>query len=165
MHSHMGSCNYQTFARILPYQMLGEVSMHDEQVCMAGQLSAKETPMDARTYKLIELVGVSNESYSEATKNAIARASETLRGLGWFEVTELRGLIQNGEISEYQVTLKVGFRGRRGRTPSVACLVLSPAIAQAAGWRRLLLQRVWRMMMFMAWRPVTGSLPLSRAVR
>jgi flavin-binding protein dodecin len=42
--------------------------------------------MDARTYKLIDLVGVSDESYSEATKNAIARASETLRGLGWFEV-------------------------------------------------------------------------------
>lgn len=66
--------------------------------------------MDSRTYKLIELVGVSPESYSEATKNAIARASATLRGLGWFEVTELRGLIQDGKISEYQVTLKVGFR-------------------------------------------------------
>ncbi|MGE3539788.1 MAG: dodecin [Candidatus Tectimicrobiota bacterium] len=66
--------------------------------------------MDGRTYKLIELVGVSNESYSEATKNAIGRASATLRGLGWFQVTELRGLIEGGEISEYQVTLKVGFR-------------------------------------------------------
>jgi hypothetical protein len=75
----------------------------------------KETTMDSRTYKLIELVGVSDESYSEATKNAIARASETLRGLGWFEVTELRGLIQNGHISEYQVTLKVGFRLEEGK--------------------------------------------------
>jgi dodecin len=75
----------------------------------------KETLMDSRTYKLIELVGVSDESYSEATKNAIARASETLRGLGWFEVTELRGLIQNGHISEYQVTLKVGFRLEEGK--------------------------------------------------
>ena len=65
---------------------------------------------DTRTYKLIELVGVSSESYAEATKNAVRRASQTLRGLGWFQVTELRGLIQDGEISEYQVTLKVGFR-------------------------------------------------------
>ncbi len=65
---------------------------------------------DGRTYKLIELVGVSNESYAEATQNAVQRAGETLRGLGWFQVTELRGLIQNGVISEYQVTLKVGFR-------------------------------------------------------
>jgi len=38
-----------------------------------------------------------------------------LRGLGWFEVTELRGLIQNGQISEYQVTLKVGFRLEEGK--------------------------------------------------
>lgn len=65
---------------------------------------------DARTYKLIELVGVSSDSYAEATQNAVRRASQTLRGLGWFQVTELRGLIQDGEISEYQVTLKVGFR-------------------------------------------------------
>ena len=65
---------------------------------------------DSRTYKLIDLVGTSDVSYAEATKNAINRASETLRGLGWFEVTELRGLIENGQISEYQVTVKVGFR-------------------------------------------------------
>ncbi len=65
---------------------------------------------DGRTYKLIELVGVSDESYAEATKNAVQRAGQTLKGLGWFQVTELRGLIQDGEISEYQVTLKVGFR-------------------------------------------------------
>ena len=71
--------------------------------------------MESRTYKLIDLVGVSDESYSEATKNAIARAGETLRGLGWFEVTELRGLIQNGKISEYQVTVKVGFRLEEGK--------------------------------------------------
>lgn len=63
-----------------------------------------------RNYKLIELVGVSQESYAEATQNAVKRAGATLRGLGWFQVSELRGLIQDGEISEYQVTLKVGFR-------------------------------------------------------
>jgi flavin-binding protein dodecin len=51
---------------------------------------------DPRTYKLVELVGTSPVSYAEATKNAIARAGETLRGLGWFEVTELRGLLENG---------------------------------------------------------------------
>ena len=65
---------------------------------------------DPRTYKLIELVGTSPVSYAEATKNAIERAGETLRGLGWFQVTELRGLLEEGAISEYQVTLKVGFR-------------------------------------------------------
>jgi dodecin len=65
---------------------------------------------DPRTYTLIELVGTSPGSYAEATKNAIKRAGETLRGLGWFQVTELRGLLEEGAISEYQVTLKVGFR-------------------------------------------------------
>ena len=66
--------------------------------------------MENRTYKLIEIVGVSTESFADATKNAIDRASETLKGLGWFQVTDLRGLIQDGEVSEYQVALKVGFR-------------------------------------------------------
>ena len=65
---------------------------------------------DAHTYKLIELVGTSPVSYADATKNAVDRASETLRGLGWFQVTELRGLLEDGKISEYQATLKVGFR-------------------------------------------------------
>ncbi len=66
--------------------------------------------MDTPTYKLIELVGVSPQSYADATKNAIARASETLKELDWFEVTQLRGLIRDGGIAEYQVTVKVGFR-------------------------------------------------------
>ena len=65
---------------------------------------------DPRTYKLIELVGTSPVSDAEATTNAVAQAGETLRGLGWFQVTELRGLLEEGTISEYQVTLKVGCR-------------------------------------------------------
>ena len=76
---------------------------------------------DPRTYKLIELVGTSPVSYAEATKNAVARAGETLRGLGWFQVTELRGLLEEGTISEYQVTLKVAsacWTTTRGKTRS-----------------------------------------------
>jgi flavin-binding protein dodecin len=64
---------------------------------------------DPKTYTLIELVGTSPTSYADATKNAVERASATLRGLGWLQVTELRGLVENGTISEYQVTLKLGF--------------------------------------------------------
>jgi hypothetical protein len=70
----------------------------------------KETYMEPRTYVVIEVVGVSAESYAEAAANAVARASETLRGLGWFEVTELRGLIRDGEIVEFQTPMKIGFR-------------------------------------------------------
>jgi flavin-binding protein dodecin len=66
--------------------------------------------MEHRTYKIIELVGVSDVSYDDAAKRAIERASKTLKALGWFKVTELRGLIRDGEVAEYQVTLQVGFR-------------------------------------------------------
>ena len=71
---------------------------------------AEQHEQHPRTYTLIELVGTSPTSYAEATKNAIERAGETLRGLGWFEVTQLRGLIDEGRIAEYQVTVKVGFQ-------------------------------------------------------
>jgi len=66
--------------------------------------------MPDRTYKLIELVGVSEESTDAAIRNAIERAGQTLRGLDWFEVTETRGTIQNGAVHQFQVTVKVGFR-------------------------------------------------------
>ena len=66
--------------------------------------------MPDKTYKLIELVGVSDVSMSEAIKNAITRASQTLRGLDWFEVAETRGMIQNGQVAQFQVKVKVGFR-------------------------------------------------------
>jgi flavin-binding protein dodecin len=63
-----------------------------------------------KTYKLIELVGVSDESTEHAIRNAITRASQTLSGLDWFEVVETRGTIQNGSVAQFQVKLKVGFR-------------------------------------------------------
>jgi flavin-binding protein dodecin len=63
-----------------------------------------------KTYKLIELVGVSEYSIDQAVRNAITRASETLRGLDWFEVQQVRGTIANGQVGVFQVTLKVGFR-------------------------------------------------------
>jgi dodecin len=66
--------------------------------------------MPESTFKIIELCGVSNNSYAEATKNAVAKASETLRNLDWFEVLNQRGVIKNGKVAEFQVVLKVGFR-------------------------------------------------------
>jgi flavin-binding protein dodecin len=63
----------------------------------------------ASTYKLVELVGVSDVGVDDAIKSAVARANETLKGLDWFEVTETRGVINNGRVT-FQVTLKIGFR-------------------------------------------------------
>ena len=72
----------------------------------------KDRKMDGRTYKTIELVGVSDISYDDAANQAIARASHTLEGLRWYKVSDLRGLIREGEVAEYQVTLQLGFRLR-----------------------------------------------------
>jgi flavin-binding protein dodecin len=66
--------------------------------------------MTEKTFKIIELCGVSENSYAEATKYAVAKASETLRNLDWFEVVNQRGVIKNGKVAEFQVVLKVGFR-------------------------------------------------------
>jgi flavin-binding protein dodecin len=63
-----------------------------------------------KTYKMIELVGVSEESSDAAVRNAITRAAQTLKGLDWFEVQQMRGTIKDGRVDQFQVTLKVGFR-------------------------------------------------------
>ena len=62
------------------------------------------------TYKVIELVGTSPRGPQQAIENAIARAGQTIRNLDWFEVKEIRGNIQEGQIGWYQVKLAVGFR-------------------------------------------------------
>jgi flavin-binding protein dodecin len=60
-------------------------------------------------YKTLELVGSSQTSSDEAVRLAISRASQTVRQLRWFEVMDTRGHIENGRISHWQVTVKVGF--------------------------------------------------------
>jgi flavin-binding protein dodecin len=60
-------------------------------------------------YKTIELVGSSPASSDEAVRNAIARASATMRNLRWFEITQTRGHIEDGNIGHWQVTVKIGF--------------------------------------------------------
>jgi dodecin len=65
--------------------------------------------MAEHVYKVIELTGTSTVGIEEAVKNAVSRASKTLRDLRWFEVVETRGEIQNGNVAHWQVTIKVGF--------------------------------------------------------
>ncbi|KOG88258.1 dodecin [Streptomyces varsoviensis] len=66
--------------------------------------------MSGHTYRVTEIVGTSREGVDDAIRSGIARASQTLRGLDWFQVTEVRGHIVDGDIEHYQVGLKVGFR-------------------------------------------------------
>ena len=65
--------------------------------------------MDDHVYRVIQLVGSSEKSIDDAIRRAVGRASKTLRDLRWFEVVETRGSIDGGGVSQYQVTLKVGF--------------------------------------------------------
>lgn len=66
--------------------------------------------MSGSVYRVTEVVGSSAEGVDKAIQTAVERAAQTLHGLDWFEVTEVRGRIADGRIAEYQVGLKVGFR-------------------------------------------------------
>ena len=62
------------------------------------------------TYKITEIVGTSTEGVDAAIRSGVARASESIRHLDWFEVTDIRGSLNRGEVGWFQVTMKVGFR-------------------------------------------------------
>ena len=66
--------------------------------------------MNDHVYKMIEVVGSSSKGTDDAIEQAIAKASESLHNLDWFEVLETRGHITDGKVAHYQVTVKVGFR-------------------------------------------------------
>ncbi|GAA3165775.1 MULTISPECIES: dodecin [Streptomyces] len=66
--------------------------------------------MSNHIYRVTEIVGTSPEGVDQAVRNGIERASQTLRHLDWFEVTQVRGQIEEGHIAHWQVGLKVGFR-------------------------------------------------------
>jgi flavin-binding protein dodecin len=62
------------------------------------------------TYKITEIVGTSKKSFADAVQEGVKKASKTLRNLSWFEVVEQRGTIKEGEVGEFQVTIKIGFK-------------------------------------------------------
>jgi flavin-binding protein dodecin len=65
--------------------------------------------MSNHVYKILELTGSSPSSIEDAVNTAIAKASETMRNIHWFEVVETRGHVEEGKVAHWQVTLKVGF--------------------------------------------------------
>jgi flavin-binding protein dodecin len=66
--------------------------------------------MTEHVYKVVELVGSSEDSVTKAIEGAVSKAALTLRNLGWFEVIQVRGHIEDGKVAHYQVTIKAGFR-------------------------------------------------------
>ena len=66
--------------------------------------------MSEHVYRVTEVVGSSSESVQQAIRNGVERASRTLRMVEWFEVTEIRGRVDAGEVEQFQVGMKIGFR-------------------------------------------------------
>ena len=66
--------------------------------------------MSDRTYRVTEIVGTSADGIDAAIRNAGRRASTTLRHVDWFEVTQVRGQIKDGDVEHFQVGLKIEFR-------------------------------------------------------
>ena len=65
--------------------------------------------MSGHVYKVIEVVGSSPDGIEHAIRGAVSKASETVRGLRWFEVKEVRGHIEDGAPAHFQVSLRLGF--------------------------------------------------------
>lgn len=65
--------------------------------------------MTDKVYKITEVVGTSSDSVEDAVQNAITRTAKTVKDLGWFEIVETRGHIEDGKVAHYQVTLRIGF--------------------------------------------------------
>jgi dodecin len=87
-------------ARILP------AARSDESRAQKGK-TTRDNP--DHIYRVIEIVGTSEKSISDAINRAITRAHKTLRNLRWFEVVRTSGHIEGGKVRHYQVTLSVGF--------------------------------------------------------
>ena len=66
--------------------------------------------MAENTYAISEVVGSSKVGVDDAIKGAVTRAATTLRNLDWFEVTQIRGHIEGGEVGHVLVTMKLGFK-------------------------------------------------------
>ena len=64
---------------------------------------------DDNVYKLLELAGSSTSSVEDAIQTAVSKASATVRNIRWFEVIQVRGHVEGGQVAHYQVLLKVGF--------------------------------------------------------
>jgi flavin-binding protein dodecin len=69
-----------------------------------------EIAMPDKTYKIVDVVGVSDESIHQAVRNALTKARQTLRNIDWFEVKNIRGAVQKSGEPEFQVEVRIGFR-------------------------------------------------------
>lgn len=64
-------------------------------------------------WKIIEVVGESNESFAKAVKNAVEEAGKTVKQMQWFEATQFRGTVSEGKVSQFQAVVRIGFKVER----------------------------------------------------
>ncbi|QXG74856.1 dodecin family protein [Modestobacter sp. L9-4] len=70
--------------------------------------------MSDHVYRLSEIVGSSTVSVDDAIRTAVKKASETVRHIEWFQTSEIRGQVVDGDVAHFQVTMKIGFRVEDG---------------------------------------------------
>ena len=98
--------------KVVPIKGRGGMTGRDGAIDFAAratQVNLEAVNPDHHIYRVIEIVGSSEQSIEDAITSAVARASATLRNLRWFEVVRTSGHIADGAVQHYQVTLKVGF--------------------------------------------------------
>jgi len=73
-------------------------------------MPSKKPAAQDKTYKIIEVVGVSEDSIQEAVRNALKKATQTIRNIDWFEVNDIRGAVTDDAEPIFQVEVRIGFR-------------------------------------------------------
>ena len=75
---------------------------------------AEEDRLSEGVVKIVELVGISQSSFSDAARQAVAEASKTIRGITGIEVTDSSAKVEGGEITQYSVTVRLAFKVESG---------------------------------------------------
>ena len=64
-------------------------------------------------WKIIDVVGESNESFANAVRNAVEEAGKTVKQMQWFEATQFRGTIKENKVIQFQALVRIGFKVER----------------------------------------------------
>jgi len=64
-------------------------------------------------WKIIDVVGESDESFAKAVSNAVEEAGKTVKQMQWFEATQFRGTIKEGKVTQFQALVRIGFKVER----------------------------------------------------
>jgi flavin-binding protein dodecin len=86
---------------------------HTQIADLRAQVAAWFVEVSSLVWKIIEVVGESNESFANAVRNAVEEARKTVKQMQWFESTQLRGTIKENKVSQFQAVVRIGFKVER----------------------------------------------------